>query len=111
MIFYRNDYKSIQTDKRMRDIIESILKQKEKRNWRLAEHLRLAGFHEIIDNQQIYKTKILEYSSQISKQSPRFTKLTGSSVLMQNRGLVESQRFYGLHLPFSNKYHLMFFLI
>ena len=98
-------------DKRMSNIIESVLKQKEKRNWELAEHLRLAGFHEIINNQQLHKTKILEYYSQISEQFPLFTKLTSSSVLMHNRSLVESQRLYGLHLPFSDRYHLMFFLI
>lgn len=110
MICYRNGYKSIQTENGMSEIIESILKQKEKRNWELAEHLRLAGFHEIINNQQIYKTRILEYCLQISKQFPPFTKLTSGSVLIQNRDLIESQAFYGLHLPFSNKYHLMFFL-
>ncbi|MFA4953346.1 MAG: hypothetical protein WC584_03925 [Candidatus Pacearchaeota archaeon] len=95
----------------MSSLIESVLKQKEKRNWKLAEHLRLAGFHEIINNQQLRQTKILEYYSQISEQFPLFTKLTSSSILIQNRNLVESQRLYGLHLPFSDKYHLMFFLI
>ncbi len=93
------------------NLIESMLEQNARRNWDLAEHLRLAAFHEIIDDQQLHIQRIIEYSQELGPKYPPFTHLTSSAVILQHKDLALAERLSGLHLPFNKRYHLMFFLV
>lgn len=91
-----------------KELIEAILRQKEKRKWELAAHLRLAAFHEIIKDSQLQLDirKISQYIEQEKEKYPQFTQLISSSIISD---IKNKPNFFTHHLPFNQFYHLEFF--
>lgn len=79
-------------------------------NWRLAEHLRLLGFHNIVNDVNLDKYKVEEYLTDITPKYPSFTPLTSGNFLMANKKAVERHELSSVHLPFIDTHHLLFFL-
>ena len=75
----------------------------------LAKHQRLLGFHNIINDICIDKDKIEEYLLETLSNFPPFTKLLSYSAIKSHQELIK--RLYPIHLPFSDKHHLLFYLV
>lgn len=88
--------------------IEAVLKEADD-NWQLAEHLRLKGFHNIINGSYIDKYKVEEELRKRLAKVPDFTKLMSSSAIISMKKLVEGKGLIPIHLPINDKYHLHFF--
>ncbi|MEK6926666.1 MAG: hypothetical protein AABW50_05300 [Nanoarchaeota archaeon] len=93
--------------KNIEEILENSLK-----NRNLAEHLRLLGFHNITNRQQLDRIKVESYvEKEKLEQHKPFTALTSGNIMLKFKDLVNERKLSSLHLPISNNYHLMLFLV
>ncbi len=92
----------------LKKTIEVVLKEADS-NWKLAEHLRLKGFHEIMDGIYFDKYKAEEYLKRELSRFPVFTKLMSSSTIISMKKLVEGKGLIPIHLPIDKKHHLHFY--
>lgn len=92
--------------------IKRILEEKtsQKPDINLMEHLRLLGFHEIINDSDLGIYHVQNYTQKIAKKFKTFTKLMSGGFLKANESLVKKLKLFSVHLPIDDDFHLLFFL-
>jgi len=80
-------------------------------NRRLAHHLWLKGFHEMVEGVYLDETSVLGYLEQIAFNFMPFTKLQSGNFLTQHQGLVGEGNLSSVHLPVDDNCHVLFYLV